>query len=202
METIKSITIGNEKLELCYDESPENPRDWTNLGYFITCDSNYDSPDDNAELKGIIKSTGDMASNQSEHIKLIKDEFNQALPQDEKVLAIYPVVKHEHGDINYSIGHKQGFDYSNNGFYIVTDKTRAELGTEVKDFKSVVIAELEVYNKYVNGDVYEFTISKLNFCETCENLNTEEVVESINGLYSIEDVIAETDKKWHDELSS
>ena len=107
----------------------------------------------------------------------------------EKVLAIYPIVKYEHGGVVYKIGTIHGFDYSNNGFYIITEKTQEEMGTSKKDFEKVVKQELEVFNKWVNGEVYQY----------CLFDDDGEVVDSCGGYYDIEDIRAELPKEWEKE---
>ena len=158
MKTItykETKTITKNKLEISYCDYIESPRVWSNLGYFITCDRNYYSPDRNETIEAIVKQTGNEARSQAEHIELIKKEMKE---NGEKVLAIYPIVKYEHGGVVYKIGTIHGFDYSNNGFYIITEKTQEEMGTSKKDFEKVVKQELEVFNKWVNGEVYQYCL--------------------------------------------
>jgi len=187
MKTYTKTTVTKEpRLVIRYEEDSESPRSWSNLGYFITVDRDYHSPDKHEELESIIKSTGDEAEDQDDHIKRIKDEFNQALPQDEKIIAIYPVVKYEHSGVCYSLGTKHNFDYSNNGFYIVTDKTQKELGTAKKDFEQTIKNELETYNSYFNGEVYYFTLYD----------RKGEMIESCGGYYKIDQIRAELPKEW------
>lgn len=87
-------TIEAPKLEISYDEFSESPREWSNLGYFITVGRNYYSPDRNETLERIVKETGEQATSQENHIELIKEVFEDEV--QEKVLAIYPVVRYEH----------------------------------------------------------------------------------------------------------
>ena len=190
MKTIKiTRTTEEPKLVIQYDPGATSPREDSNLGYFITKDSSYSSPDKHEELESIIASTGDEAQNQDDHMKRIMDEFNQALPQDEKILAIYPVCKYEHGDVNYSLGTSHGFDYSNNGFYIITDKTQKEIGATKKDWERIIESEIKIYNKWVNGEVYSFTYY----------YNDGEAEESCGGFYDIEDIREYLPTSWKTE---
>lgn len=148
---VETINYKNCLIKICYDDNSGNsPREWTNNGYFITVDSRYNSPDKNEELQSIIKEGGECCNSQQEHIDYIKKNYS------EKILAIYPVVKYEHSGISYSLGTVKGFDYSNNGFYIVTEKTAKETGVKPKDFEKVAKQELELYNNWCNGEVYGF----------------------------------------------
>lgn len=184
----KQITVIKPKLVINYDENADSPREWSNLGYFITVDSQYRSPDDNnGTIYNIVKQTGNEASNINEHIKLIKKEIKEET--GEKVIAIYPVNKYEHSGIVYRMGTANGFDYSNNGFYIITDKTQKETGIKKKNFVEAIKEELEVYTKWCNGKVYEF----------CLYDNNGEVTDSCGGFFSINDIKGYLPKEWKDE---
>lgn len=154
----------------------DSPRDWGNLGYFITCERDYNSPDKNDMLERIIKDTGEIASSCDEHIKMILDEL---VDWDEKVLQIYPVSKYEHGNIVYSLGERHGFDSGVSGFYIVTDKSAQEIGASHKDFERIIKDELQTYTQWTNGEVYNY------YCE--------ETGDSCGGFYDLEDCVSEAE---------
>lgn len=61
MKTYKE-TIEKPRLVIKYDEYSESPREWSNLGYFITVDRNYNSPDKHEILRNIVEKTGEEAS--------------------------------------------------------------------------------------------------------------------------------------------
>lgn len=187
---MKQITyteqVTKPKLVIKYDEDPQSPREWSNLGYFITVDRNHYSPDKHEDLISLIQSASEESNNQEEHIKNIKERMNDTYG---KVLAIYPIVKYEHSGVSYSLGTTKGFDYSNNGFYIITEKTQKEMGIEQKDFEKVINEELSVYNKWANGEVYGFTLYKDN----------GEVDESCWGFYDIEDIRESLSEEWSKE---
>lgn len=180
-------TIEINKLVIEFDEYSSSPRDWSNLGYFITIDKNYKSPDKYQELEDIIRETGNEATSQEEHIEMIKNRIENET--DEKVLKIYPVCKYEHGGINYFLETRQGFDYSNCGFYIITDKTQKELGTDKKDWEKVINQELENYNKWVNGEVYRYTLYD----------NNGEIDDTCGGFYGLDDVKEYLPAEFQDE---
>lgn len=188
MKTItETITFTKPKLVIEYDEISDSPRSWSNLGYFITVDRDYYSPDRHPEYENIVKYTGEQAESQAEHIKLIKSAIEE--DTDEKVLAIYPIVKYEHSGVVYKLGTIHNFDYSNNGFYIITEESRKELGTKKKDFEKVIKQELEVFNKWMNGEVYQF----------CLYDDQGEVENGCGGFYDIEDIREYLPEEWSKE---
>lgn len=188
MKTYTKTAITTDPLLVIeHDEYCSSPREWSNLGYFITVDSRQYSPDNKQWIIDIVKDTGERATSQEEHIKLIKNDIE--LCGEEKVLAIYPVVKYEHGGVSYRLGTAHGFDYSNNGFYIITDKTQKELGTKAKDYERIIKNELEVFNKWINGECYQF----------CLYNEQGEVDDSCGGFYDIEDIREYLPEDWKDE---
>ena len=186
MKTFKE-TIKKNRLVISYDNNSESPREWSNLGYFITVDRNYNSPDKNETLERIIKETGEVADNSEDHIKRIKKEIKKEI--GENVLAIYPITKYEHSGVSYSLGIGNGFDSSNSGFYIVTDKTSKEIGAIKKDFEKLISQELSLYNRWVNGENLEFILYDKN----------GEVEDSSCGFYEIEDIREHLPKEWENE---
>ena len=183
----KTVQETKPRLIIRNDSDMESPREWDNLGYFITCDSKHNSPDNNQALQSLVENNGQSATSQAEHIKMIK--AGMKAENLGKVLAVYPVTKHEHGSVSYSLGTVHGFDSSNNSFYIVTKESADLIGAEAKDFEKIIKAEIETYNKWINGEVYVFTLYD----------DKGEVEESCGGFYAIEDIREYLPKEWADE---
>ncbi len=178
------------RLEIAYDLLAESPRRLNeNLGYFITAEGKYESPDENDVLIDIVKQASD-ATCVEEHMENIKSLLKDI---NETVLYITPIVRYEHGDITYSRGVKNGFDYSNCGFYIITDKTCEDFDTIKKEIDVYIDIVLKAYNTYANGEIYTF------------NLYDEdgELYETASDIYSLEEIInnmSEEDAlEWKDE---
>ena len=186
MKTYKK-TIEKPLLEIMHDNSPESPREWGCLGYFVTIERRYISPDDNKLLRNIIDITQKEVSSIEQHMEVVKREYESAT--NEKVLAIYPITRYEHSRIKYYRGVGSGFDYSLCGMYVITDETQKEIGVETKDFEKVIDAEIEYYNKYANGEVYGFNLYKEN----------GELEDSCYGFYSIEEIKDFLPKEWDEE---
>lgn len=187
MKTYQAV-IEKPILQISYDGDTESPRHDSNLGYFITIDKRYNSPDDqDGTMFNIVKSTSEEANNQAHHMELIKEQVKAQT--GEKVLAIYPVVKYEHSSVSYSLGTIHGFDHSNNGFYIVTDKTQKELGVKKADFEKIIKSELKIYTSWANGEIYCFTLYG----------HDGEWQDSCSGFYDIEDIREVLPSEWKNE---
>ena len=185
----KQVTTTEPKLIIEYEDDPMSPREDTNLGYFVFISSNFNSPDYHPTINRIVESSGDRAENQKRHMEMIKIDIESAL--DEKVIAIFPITMYEHSGISYSLGNQKGFDYSNGGFYIITEESRKEYGVrkDKRAYKKFIEAELKIYNQYINGDILRFTLFD----------NDGEVEDSCGGFYDIESIKEELPKEWKDE---
>ena len=182
----KKVIETKPRLVIQHDEFCESPRHDSNLGYFITQDSKHYSPDEHGEIQAIMRETGEYASSQKEHIAEIKKLVSKCVST---VLEIYPITKYEHGGVKYSLGTAHGFDNSNNGFYIITEKSQKETGVLKKDFESCIENELELYNNWVNGEVYCFILYDKD----------GEVEDSCGGFYELEAIQQNLPKEWEKE---
>lgn len=195
MKTYKT-EVEKPKLVIKYDQDAESPRTWSNLGYFITCEGKYNSPDEHAGLIELVKQTSEQAKDTDDHMELIKKEISSGfIGEHNKVLAIYPVYRYKHGNVSYKRGTAHGFDYSNCGFYIVTDKTAEEIGMQKgkyygnRGFERMIDQELEQYTQWANGEVYGFELYD-------DNGNLED---SCYGFYSIDEIKEHLPDEWENE---
>lgn len=180
--------VEESRLVIQYDDWAENPRrEMDTLGYFITYESKRVSPDTNEVLENIIGLSGDIAKDLNEHISLIKRDIKRSM--SEEVIAIFPVYRYEHSGLSFHLGTSSGWDISNCGFYIVTDKTAQDYEPEIDDYEPIIKKEIDMYNKYVNGEVYRFTLYD-------EDGNEED---SCGGFYDIDDIQGSLPKEWSGE---
>lgn len=182
----KNTTTTEPLLKIWWDDNC-NPRDWDNLGYFITKSRRYYSPDRNELLLQILDETELESVSQEDHIKRLKEEIKKQY--GETVEYIVPVTMYEHSGVSYSLGDREGFDFSKCGFYIVTKESRKKLGTPKKSFEKVIEQEIKDYNKYIQGEVYGFTLYDSEGSE----------IDSCGGFFEVEDIKEHLPKEWAKE---
>lgn len=189
MKTYKQ-TIEKPRLVIQYDDDSINPRENDNIGYFITCENRYSSPDKNDIIESIVRDMGKESNNLQQHIdnigKMLKDELLT------EILYIYPICKYEHSGVSYSLGEKHGFDYSNCGFFIVTKQHLDILGIKDDNENEIIRQienELKEYNMYFNCEYYKFTLYDEN----------GEFEEGYGNFETLEDIKAELGPEWKDE---
>jgi hypothetical protein len=187
---MKMITVSTEtpKLKIEHDNFCDSPRMDSNLGYFITISHLQSSPDVKYDIINIVKST-QYAQDVEHQMELITKKFKQDL--DEEVLHIFPVSRYTHGNSKFYLGTNHGFDWSNNGFYIVTKKSLDLIGTpnELEAITNMVKGELEAYNTWINGEILAFTLYD----------DLGEVEDSSTGFYDIEDIKEHLGEEWNGE---
>jgi len=193
IKIMKTVKVVSEvpKLSITIDSHCESPRQDSNVGYFITLSTRYNSPDSNNDLRTLIQETSNIAKNCENHIELITEHLEAS---GEEVLLILPISTYEHSGIQYSIGNKYGFEYSNNGFYIVTKESLEEIGSfsDIDVLTSYIEGEIENYNKWVNNEIYRFELLDEN----------GEFEDSRGGFYSLESIREQLPKSWVDECLS
>jgi hypothetical protein len=185
MKTYTKTTIMEQpRLIIEYDNDADSPRTWHNLGYFVTSDGNYKSPDGTeSDAYRAMMDTEDDATDIESHMTLIKEQLPNAI-------YITPVYRYEHGNVSYKRGTANGFDYSNCGFYIVMkDNDDGLTEKDTTKIEAIIDGELENYTNYVNGDVYQYTLYDEH----------GEIEESCSGFYDIEHIKQELPTEWKDE---
>ena len=179
--------VEKPRLVISHDEDAESPRAWDNIGFFLTKESNYKSPDGNVHaLYSIMMDTENEAESTEHHIALMKE---RAKEEEIGLYEIYPVYRYEHGNVAYRRGTANGFDIANCGFYFVTESGMNAVGIEASNIPSFIDGELETYTKWCNGEVYAFTLYD-------EQGNVEE---SCGGFYDINDIREHLSDEWKDE---
>lgn len=139
-------------LRIEQDESPESPREWSNVGVLCLDGlKNYDLVDSGAE--GFI----DKADDQYEYMRLARKEYPIVLP----------VMAYIHGGMSLYVGEHKTCQWDS-GFagciYATRESIKENFGYERLNEKRIEIItkameqEIETMNQYINGDVYGYIV--------------------------------------------
>lgn len=175
------------RLEILHDNNSNSPREWTNIGVFLTKSNEYMSPDGTEHpLYDIMCRTGEEAGSTSDHIELM---FKEAKAEGINVSRILPVYLIEHGNIVYRLGmNTNRWDGSQCGFYFVTEEAEKEFLTN-EELEGAIEDELEAYTKWVNGEVYGYVLLD----------EKGDLKDSCWGFYDIGDIKENLPEEFKDE---
>jgi len=163
MNSIETIKIKNHTVEVFYDEFPEDPRNWDNLGTMVFFHNRYNVGDN------------DHGFNEPE-------DLNEFL-EDENPIFLY-VYGYDHGGLAIStrrIGQfADPWDSGTLGvIYVTRDKVKSEYGWKyltkerIEKIESYLRSEVEIYDLYLQGRSY-------GFVSTCDLCGAED---SVWGFY-------------------
>jgi len=175
----RTITKDFPLLEIRYDTDAECPREWDNLGIFIS----KSLPDDKNNA-GTSRERERAEALDAFMLKIYNDnDFDSAeehIAEAEKQKPnywIFPINKYEHGSISLAVGVSDGWDNTTTGFYFV------EKNGEAKDYGrekivDIIAGEMEAMTDWLNGEVVSYTLFD----------DKGEVVDSCGGFYGIDDI--------------
>jgi len=193
-DTIKIYKRGAYRAEVYFDLYPDNPREWSNLSTIISFSDRYNFNDTEKYKNAEFESWDDLA--------------NQ-IKNNEYILEIYPLYKYEHSAVKLSIKEfKDKWDAGQIGFVYVTRQSAYEiLGNNYtpEEIRSAVETELDIYNSYINGDVYRVQVFEVIECGSCNHSNFEELecIDISQSFYDLEEAIesAKAELSRHDSES-
>jgi len=156
-------------LEIYFDEDPESPREWDNLGTMICFHTRYD--------------LGDKHDYKSRDYNGW-DEIENQIKQDNPECFIRPLYLMDHSGLSISMGpFGCPWDSGQVGFIFITKEiVVSQLRGDVFRAEEVLSAEVEAYNQYLVGDIYGF-ILRDKPCNKCGCNTKSEVLDSCWGFY-------------------
>lgn len=185
MDSIKVIEKDDFEARIYFDEDPESPREWENLGTLICFHGRYNLGDDH---------------NFNQHDYSSWDELEKAILREfGKTSVLLPVYMYDHSMISLSTApFACRWDSGQVGFIVASlESIRRAWGWKRvskqrrEKVEDSLRSEIETYSNYVNGDVYGFEIY---------TDDGEEYVDGYWGFYSYTDVIAEAELSLEYEI--
>ena len=166
------------RVTILYDPNPEDPRDWDNLGTMVCFHKRYNLGDD-------------------DHGFETPHQFREFLEDNEGKVLVLPLYLMDHSGLSLSTSDTMfrmvdsvGWDWGQVGWiYVTYDKIREWFGVRrvtkqvLERAVRALEAEVEEYNKYLNGDVLGFVIEEHDPKECWK------VVDSCFGFYDIEHLL-------------
>lgn len=178
---VKEKQIGKYLVEVVVDESPDNPRDWDNLGTMVCFHGRYRLGDKH-----------DYSDNDYNGW----DEMKKDIIKNENVGVILPLYLYDHSGITISTSpFSCRWDSGQIGFIFISKKKMLEeyggkiVTQKLKErVEGYLKSEVETYDRYLQGDVYGYKVYKV------DNEDKEEV-ESCYGYYGeVEEVMEEGER--------
>lgn len=187
-------------LHIQYDDTHESPRKWDPLGTMLTWESGHSSPDVN-EFQDLEEWLMSHCPENSKHYcqygGIANKEHHEALEKYlDKHYVWSRVNVYNHSGVIYSTGSFIcPWDSGQCGYiFVEKEKIRKEHNvkriskTLKKSIHEIFEVECENYTKYVNGEVYGFTIED----------SKGDTLESCWGYFNISDIVEEltNQKEW------
>lgn len=176
MTVVQRYRFENKVVEICADDSAENPRDEMDTVGTMWCWHRRYQLGSRKESREKSVDPADYGG---------WDELREAIEKREKPVVILPVYMYEHSGVALSTG---GFscpwDSGQVGFIFATRKAVLEafvakrITKEIRErVESCLKAEVKTYSAYANGDVYGFRV-----------LEGDEETDSCWGFYGHEEI--------------
>lgn len=183
MYVAKTEKVGDYLIEIIQDESPESPRTWDNFGKMICFHGRYDLGDDH-----------NYKSSQFDGW----EDLKQHLIDNEDAVVILPLYLYDHSGITMNTtGFSCPWDSGQVGWIYCTNEDLKELeqthsGQPLEERAKVLLeGEVETYDRYLRGEIYGYSISKLSTCD--HGHEHKESIDSCWGYYGVEDCMDEAE---------
>jgi len=163
------------KIVVSYDEDAYSPRENSNVSCLFLNHRRFDFEWFDSDI-----SKGDNIN------ALVKDLKAKGYKY------IMPIYAYIHGDVSLSLGSFNcTWDSGALGVIATTDANIKSMGIK-KHKKNIIKAyeeEIDIYNKYINGDVYAYEVFKADTCNCCGNVSYE-FIDSCHDIYNDDDALA------------
>lgn len=168
---------GNQILEIHTSEYPEDPREWSNLGIMACGHPDYVLGDVQIESQ----------EDYDEHVK--------------GAAVMLPMFLLYHSGLHISTAPSEldpdGWDTSRIGvIYATRDGIRECFGSDLpsdEKVRDLLESEIETYNRFLSGDVYEYVLYEAKTCDLGEE--HREVADSCGGFYDLDDIYSDTESR-------
>lgn len=175
--------VGNYKIKILHDPGIMNPRSEfdCNLGTMVCFHKRYNLGDKHSWNYNAYNNW---------------DDFHKALNKTFKIAVILPLYLYDHSGITMNTtGFSCQWDSGQVGFIYVTkeivrgDFKVKRISKKLKEkVKTILLAEVEVYDVYLRNDGFKYEIWKLD-----KNGNEIELVEWCEGYYKYEDCLSDAE---------
>lgn len=180
MDVIENYPLpDNRELKIFYDDNPESPRKWDNLGTMICAHRRYNLGD--VQVSSKLEALQHMADHM-DITKIIEDlDLTEEIYNDEDKLEDWlnsredwvclPLYLYDHSGITISTSSFScRWDSGQVGhIFCSTSKILEEYGDvspeTLEKVSKVLEGEVEVYDQYITGDVYGFRVVKKSICD-------------------------------------
>lgn len=172
---MKTYTVGNKRVRIEYDDDPGmHPREWDNLGTIATWHRRYNLGDEQPGES--VEEWGErMAEWEEGDTETPKEKFD-------RLFVWLPVYMYDHGGITINTsGFSCPWDSGQIGLIYVSRKMLEYEKLTEDQALEYLRGEIEVYDKYLRGDVYYFVAEEYDE-ETGEWVE----VDSCGGFYGNE----------------
>jgi hypothetical protein len=151
MELVEEFQHEGLTVQIFYDDMPDSPRQWDNLSHLALSHENY-----------TLANEADIDFNAYGSW----DELQDALKHEYGAKIILPVQGYEHGGLAISVSESHdAWDGGQLGFvYCTAEDIKREYHVQRvsaklrREIVQVLTSEVEVYNDYINGNVYGYVI--------------------------------------------
>jgi hypothetical protein len=175
-EAIEEYPFKDTTIRIVFDDYPESPREWDNVGTMVHWHPNY--------------TLGDRELDDNERRAMERGGFElleRYMRLAKKAVTVLPLSIYDHSGVTMWVGSPftdgyRGWDSSFVGFIYTTTEDIEKMGTPAERVDDVLRGEVKDFDQYLTGQVYGYQIIK-----------DDEVIDSCSGFYDIKDVKMEAE---------